>query len=165
MSADRTSSSGITNIPGWWAATSGHNRTEERLPGTEDLKNELLHIARRRDSCWAVCLETHEAHAMILHFPTSEFLKARRSSPPFGGGAHMPPNAILKASIVARELPARLGCSTGRSAGGLSIMRVKSAEIIRQRGGVAFRALPQRLAAQQHAGLRLVIRRHVVGRV
>jgi hypothetical protein len=32
--------------------------------------------------------------------------------------------------------------SQASAAGGLSIMRVKRAEIIRQRGGVAFRALP-----------------------
>ena len=49
--------------------------------------------------------------------------------------------------------------------GGPSIFRVKSAEIVRQRGGIAARALPQRLAAQQHAGLGLVIRRHIVGRL
>src|ERR1700726_5269815 len=50
------------------------------------------------------------------------------------------------------------------SPGGPSIMRVKSAEIVRQRGGIAARALPRRLAAQQHAGLGLVIRSHMVGR-
>src|ERR1700759_5740584 len=51
------------------------------------------------------------------------------------------------------------------SPGGPSLMRVKSAQIVRQRGGIATPALSQRLAAQQHAGLGLVIRSHVVGRL
>jgi hypothetical protein len=44
-------------------------------------------------------------------------------------------------------------------------MRAQGAEIVRQRGGIAARALPQRLAAQQYAGLGLVIGRHIVGRL
>src|SRR5580698_9044005 len=46
-----------------------------------------------------------------------------------------------------------------------SIVRVKRAQIVRQRGGIAARALSRRLAAQQHAGLGLVIRRHLVSRL
>src|SRR6201986_1278303 len=42
---------------------------------------------------------------------------------------------------------------------------MKGAEIVRQRGGIANRALPQWLAEQQHAGLRLVVRRQIVGRL
>jgi hypothetical protein len=41
-----------------------------------------------------------------------------------------------------RATSLRSDSAQASAAGGLSIMRVKSAEIIRQRGGVAFRALP-----------------------
>jgi hypothetical protein len=48
---------------------------------------------------------------------------------------------------------------------GPSILRAERAQIVRQIGGIAARALSQRLVAQQHAGLGLVIGSRVVRRL
>src|SRR5712664_2885178 len=69
----------------------------------------------------------------------------------------------MQCHLIADDAPPACRTCLSRSArGGPSITGAEGAEVVRQRGRIATRALPQRLVTQQHDGLGLVIRRHSV---